>query len=140
MAEPVDLARTHRRVARPGEGSWSIADLRSSGYERQLRPALCPQPGLSQRELAATSGVPQSTIGRIEAGQVDPRVGTLRRLLQARGYDLEVEPRLDIGVDRSLVREFSKLTPAEQIRRGAAAGNFIRRLRDAVQQATRSGA
>lgn len=39
--------------------------------------------GLSQRALAAQSGVPQSTIGRIEAGLVDPRVRTLSRLLRA---------------------------------------------------------
>jgi predicted transcriptional regulator len=32
--------------------------------------------GLTQRELAERAAVPQSTVGRIEAGLVDPRVGT----------------------------------------------------------------
>jgi predicted transcriptional regulator len=76
--------------------------------------------GLTQRELAAKSGVPQSTIGRIEAGQVDPRISTLRRLLRACGYDLDVEARLGIGVDRSQIRESLALSPAERIARGEA--------------------
>jgi predicted transcriptional regulator len=73
--------------------------------------------GLSQRELAARSGVPQSTIGRIEAGLVDPRVRTLSRLLRACGFDLEVEPRLGEGVDRTLFRELLALTPEQRLTR-----------------------
>ena len=61
--------------------------------------------GLSQRALAAKSGVPQSSIARIEAGTIDPRTGTLDRLLRACGFDLEVEPLLGQGVDRSQIRE-----------------------------------
>jgi predicted transcriptional regulator len=73
--------------------------------------------GLSQRALAEKSGLPQSTIGRIEAGTVDPRVGTLTRLLRACGFDLEVEPLLGVGIDRTLIRECLALTPAERIAR-----------------------
>ena len=50
--------------------------------------------GLTQRQLAAAAGVPQETIARIEAGRVDPRIGTVDRLLEATGMGLEVMPRL----------------------------------------------
>jgi transcriptional regulator with XRE-family HTH domain len=76
--------------------------------------------GLSQRELAQKAGVPQSTIGRIESGAVDPRVETLNALLRACGYDLEVEPRLGIGVDRSQIRGCLRQSPAERIIRASA--------------------
>jgi transcriptional regulator with XRE-family HTH domain len=70
---------------------------------------------LTQRELAAKSGVPQETIARIERGRVDPRLGTLDRLLEACGYGLEVEPRLGIGIDRTQIYELLRLTPAERL-------------------------
>ena len=60
---------------------------------------------LTQRALAARTGVPQETIARIERGRVDPRVGTLDRLLEGCGYGLEVEPRLGIGIDRTQIDE-----------------------------------
>ncbi len=60
---------------------------------------------LTQRELAAKAGIPQATIARIERGRVDPRVGTLDRLLEACGYGLESMPRLGIGIDRTQITE-----------------------------------
>ena len=76
--------------------------------------------GLSQRELAEKAGLPQSTVGRIESGAVDPRFETLMTLLRACGYDLEVEPRLGIGADRTQIREALKLTPEQRLLRGIA--------------------
>jgi transcriptional regulator with XRE-family HTH domain len=58
--------------------------------------------GLTQRALAAKTGVPQETIARIEAGRTDPRVTTLDRLLEGCGFGLEHLPRLGIGIDRTL--------------------------------------
>lgn len=58
--------------------------------------------GLTQRGLAAKTGIPQETIARIESGRVDPRVTTLDRLLEGCGFGLEHLPRLGIGVDRTL--------------------------------------
>ena len=72
---------------------------------------------LTQRALAAKTGIPQETIARIERGRVDPRVGTLDRLLAGCGFGLEVEPRLGIGVDRTQIRELLKLTPTERLTR-----------------------
>jgi transcriptional regulator with XRE-family HTH domain len=70
---------------------------------------------LTQRRLAAKSGVPQETIARIERGRVDPRLGTLDRLLEACGYGLEVEARLGIGIDRTQIDGLLRLTPAERL-------------------------
>jgi predicted transcriptional regulator len=89
--------------------------------------------GISQRELAARSGVPQSTIGRIEAGSVDPRVGTLDRLLAACGFDLEVEPRLGQGVDRTQIRQLLKLTPERRLAQAVAGARFLQALRGAAR-------
>ena len=72
---------------------------------------------LTQRQLSAKAGIPQETIARIERGRVDPRIGTLDRLLEACGYGLESMPRLGIGVDRTQIRELLKLTPSERLAR-----------------------
>lgn len=46
---------------------------------RQQRQAL----GLTQREVAERAGVSQPLIARIEGGDVDPRLSTLRRIVEA---------------------------------------------------------
>lgn len=76
--------------------------------------------GLTQRQLAARSGIPQETIARIESGRTDPRVGTLDRLLEACGWGLEVMPRPGQGVDRTL---FALGSTAEARARTAAEAN-----------------
>ena len=48
--------------------------------------------GLSQRELEALSGVRQSTIARIERGNISPTVETLARLLAPLGMTLSIRP------------------------------------------------
>jgi transcriptional regulator with XRE-family HTH domain len=78
---------------------------------------------LSQRELAARTGIAQPTIARIERGLVDPRVGTVDRLLEACGARLSVEPLPGHGIDRTQMRELLLLTPRERVeslRRDAA--------------------
>jgi len=74
------------------------------------------QAGLTQRALAEQVGMAQPAIARIESGAVTPRADTLVRLLAASGYELALEPRLGIGVDRTLIRDRLKLTPRERIR------------------------
>lgn len=71
--------------------------------------------GLTQRALAAKTGVPQETIARIESGRADPRVATLDRLLEGCGYGLEHLPRLGIGIDRAQIRERLALSPGERL-------------------------
>jgi transcriptional regulator with XRE-family HTH domain len=70
---------------------------------------------LTQRELAAKSGIPQATIARIERGRADPRVNTLDRLLAACEFGLEVMPRLGIGIDRTQIQALLRLSPSERL-------------------------
>lgn len=49
--------------------------------------------GLTQRGLAAGAGVPQSTVARIESGQMMPRVDTFDRLLRVADKRVAVAPR-----------------------------------------------
>lgn len=88
--------------------------------------------GLSQRDLAHRAGVPQSTIGRIESGAVQPRAATTERIVGALGLVLTLEPRWGDGVDRTLVRRFLRMSPRQRIEYGASAGEAMRRLREAV--------
>jgi len=86
--------------------------------------------GLTQRELAAAARVPQSTVGRIEAGSIDPRASTLRDLLRACGQDLERVRALGEGVDRGQIRERLRLAPHQRLRDLAIAADAIRRIRE----------
>jgi predicted transcriptional regulator len=87
---------------------------------------------LSQRALAVRTGIPQSSIARIEAGQTTPRVDTLERLLRATGHVLEVGARLGDGVDRTQIRELLAMTPDE---RGRVATASARNLSSLLKQA-----
>jgi predicted transcriptional regulator len=89
--------------------------------------------GLSQRQLAERSGVPQSTVGRIEAGTIDPRMGTLSRLLRACGFDLEVTERIGQGIDRTLMHPTPADRAEERLRRIGAEARNVARLRTAVR-------
>ena len=73
--------------------------------------------GLTQRQLAAKAGIPQESIARIERARVDPRVGTLDRLLEACEFGLEAMPRLGIGIDRPQIRERLDLAPGARLAR-----------------------
>lgn len=81
--------------------------------------------GLSQRELAARTGVPQSAIARLESGQVVPRFDTLNRLLSACDATLELKRPLGVGIDRTAMRELLKLSPDERFRRAAESSRSL---------------
>jgi transcriptional regulator with XRE-family HTH domain len=87
--------------------------------------------GLSQRALAEKTGIPQSTIGRIESGAVDPRVSTLDALLAACDYDLETVPRLGLGVDRTQIRENLRLSREARLMRATREAAVFRLFEDA---------
>jgi transcriptional regulator with XRE-family HTH domain len=82
--------------------------------------------GVSQARLAARAGTTQSAISRIEHDQVSPSVETLRSLLHLMGEDLMLStgPR-DAGIDRSLIRERFKATPAERVDYGLEFADFV---------------
>jgi len=75
--------------------------------------------GLTQRELAARAGMPQATVGRIETGQITPRVDTLEKLLRAAGQSLAFEEAGGADEDRSLIRDRLRMTPGERARLAA---------------------
>ncbi len=71
--------------------------------------------GLTQRRLAAVTGVAQPTIARIERGREVPRVDTLDTLLRACGDAVEAVPLAGVGLDRTVIRQLLRLTPAERV-------------------------
>ena len=83
---------------------------------------------LTQRELAQRAGVPQATVGRIEAGLITPRVDTLENLMKAAGKELTVSARPGIGVDRSQILELLRLTPRQRLELAARDAANIGRL------------
>ena len=48
--------------------------------------------GISQRELAAMCGIPQSSVARIESCKTTPNLGTLLNIFQHLGLQLTVIP------------------------------------------------
>ena len=91
--------------------------------------------GVSQARLAARAGTTQSAISRIERDQVSPTVETLRSLLHLVGENLVLSaaPR-DTGIDRTLIRERFKATPAERIDYGLEFADFVIRNRSAASK------
>lgn len=91
--------------------------------------------GLTQRELAERSGVPQPTIARIEGGKQMPRADTLDRLLRGCGWELDMSLRRGDGEDRGLIRSWLTFTHEQRAERGAAYGRFADDLRQAGARA-----
>jgi transcriptional regulator with XRE-family HTH domain len=89
---------------------------------------------LTQRELAAKSGIPQETIARIERGRADPRVNTLDRLLAACEFGLEVMPRLGIGIDRSQIHALLRLSPSDRLAVAVANDRHFVELRRSIRR------
>lgn len=69
----------------------------SSGWGSAILRVARARLGLTQRELAAAAGVPQSSIAKIESGTRSPSFETVDRILQSVGLELRVriEPRDD---------------------------------------------
>ncbi len=99
--------------------------LGASGLIRYARRSA----GLSQRELALRSGVPQPSIARIESGRTAPRVDTLQRLLRACGVRLDLAPIAGEGVDRTAIRRLLALSPSERARLAVEEARNLERVR-----------
>ena len=48
--------------------------------------------GISQRDLAAMCGIPQSSVARIESYKTTPNLDTLLKIMKPLGLKLTVEP------------------------------------------------
>jgi transcriptional regulator with XRE-family HTH domain len=90
--------------------------------------------GLSQRELARRAGVPQATISRIENRVVSPTVDTLEPLIRACGMELQIGERVSEGVDRTLIREALRRSPAERARYSVAAARALRVMKQRAKE------
>lgn len=67
--------------------------------------------GLSQRELSARTGVPQSHISKIESNAVDLRLSSLASLAHALDLELTMIPRKSVPAVRSIVRSTGSQEP-----------------------------
>ena len=89
--------------------------------------------GMTQRQLAAQAGVPQSTVARIERGQTVPRVDTFDRLLRATDMRVSAQRVPGYGVDRTQIRELLRLTPEGRLQVAVASANNLARLLASIQ-------
>jgi transcriptional regulator with XRE-family HTH domain len=73
---------------------------------------------LSQAELADRPGLPSSSIARWEGDRVEPGFSTLRRVLQACGFDISptLIPFARNPERDARVKEVQRLTPQERLR------------------------
>lgn len=71
-------------------------------YEQIARQLLAfrTESGLSQAELARRCGVSQPAIARLEAGEHEPRLATLRRVAHALDADLVLDFSFRVGKRR----------------------------------------
>jgi hypothetical protein len=72
--------------------------------------------------------MPQSTVGRIEAGHLGPRWSTVEALLRASGMTVELAPAGGVGIDRSQIRKLLRLTPLERAQLAVADAAGLARL------------
>ena len=67
------------------------ASARAVAYARAIA-------GITQKELAASSGIDQSDISKIERGIANPSVGTLEKIANALGGTLSIEIKMPAGI------------------------------------------
>lgn len=72
--------------------------------------------GVSQRDLSAVSGVPQSHISKIEKGAVDLRLSSLIELARALDLELALVPRAAVPAVQSIVRSAASASGGKQTR------------------------
>jgi transcriptional regulator with XRE-family HTH domain len=84
--------------------------------------------GLTQRELAHRTGIPQPMISSIERGLQDPRYSTLQRIFRACDLEMDIVNVAGGGIDRTQFMSTLPLTPEERLRRSLVATRAINEL------------
>jgi len=116
--------------------------------EADLLRAARERAGLSQRELARRANTSQPAIARAETGRGGITVTTLRRLLEAAGFDLgmTIEPQAVEDpvtamyrreIDRTLLRQNLRRGVHERLRAGAEMVTDLRALENATRAVRR---
>ncbi|WP_250285788.1 MULTISPECIES: helix-turn-helix domain-containing protein [unclassified Frankia] len=87
--------------------------------------------GLSVRALADAAGVAASTVHRIERGELQPTVDTLRRIIEAAGMRLHIDVHPDysasmVGLARSIVSDIPAGERTEPVRKAAELAHRFR--------------
>lgn len=89
--------------------------------------------GLSQRALSTLSGVPQSHISKIEAGEVDLRLSSLIELARALDMELTLVPRNMGPAVQSIIRG-ARLTASPEGTATQKDRRELARLQDAIDR------
>jgi predicted transcriptional regulator len=69
---------------------------------RQLKETRIKQ-GLTQSELAAKVGLPQSSIARIESERIDTRLSTFEELIKTLGHEILIVPKEQVVAIQGLL-------------------------------------
>jgi transcriptional regulator with XRE-family HTH domain len=88
--------------------------------------------GLSQRALARRARTTQAVVARIELGQASPSVATLRRLLNAAGFELDAALRERAVLDGQVLDDVPRilaLSPEDRLREVANLSRFVAAMR-----------
>ena len=70
---------------------------------------------MSQAQLAATIGVSQPVIARLESAAANPTYGTLERALRATGHRLQLTRETEAGLDLDQLRGRLAMTPVQRL-------------------------
>jgi transcriptional regulator with XRE-family HTH domain len=90
--------------------------------------------GLSQRELSARIGVPQSHISKIESGGTDLRLSSLVEFARALDHEVVLVPRKLLPAVEAIVRNASSALPDDRRLRSS----LLNRARTALERLSRS--
>ncbi len=120
---PADLAVTHATAHLGGVVPAWRQDRRHAGS--RLR-ALRESAGLSQLQLAATSGISHEVISRLELGRCWPKASTVRALAQSLG----VEPERFVGHEHAGLTTLTTAEAADRL--GVPAGRVQTWLKDGL--------
>ena len=66
---------------------------------------------------------------RIERGLISPTFDTLRPLIEATGMEVQLAEPVSDGVERSLIREQLRRSPAQRLGYATTAANALARMR-----------
>jgi transcriptional regulator with XRE-family HTH domain len=89
---------------------------------------------MSQRLLAERASTSQSVVARIESGDTSPTLRTLDRLVNAAGFELQLELRPRLEMETGLlddVPRILRLSPENRLREVANLSRFLHSARRA---------